>query len=89
MFRGKKYQESAKQIDKAALYEVAEAMELVVKGMLPVRKIALICNQIIIALLGQLMNLIAEGLDSGFESFGWLLLYLVCAMKLVGKEEHI
>jgi len=35
------------------------------------------------------MNLIAEGLDSGFESFGWLLLYLVCAMKLVGKEERI
>jgi len=31
MFRGKKYQESAKQIDKGALYEVAEAMELVVK----------------------------------------------------------
>ena len=31
MFRGKKYQESAKQIDKAALYEVAEAMDLVVK----------------------------------------------------------
>jgi len=31
MFRGKKYQESAKQIDKAALYEVNEAMELVVK----------------------------------------------------------
>jgi len=31
MFSGKKYQESAKQIDKAALYEVAEAMDLVVK----------------------------------------------------------
>ena len=31
MFRGKKYQESAKQIDKAALYEVTEAMDLVVK----------------------------------------------------------
>ena len=31
MFRGKKYQESAKQIDKAALYEVSEAMDLVVK----------------------------------------------------------
>ena len=31
MFRGKKYQESAKQIDKAALYEVNEAMDLVVK----------------------------------------------------------
>ena len=62
---------------------------MVVKGMLPVRKIALICNPLIIALLGQLMNLIAEGLDSGFESFGWLLLYLVCAMKLVGREERI
>ena len=46
-------------------------------------------NTLIIALLGQLMNLIAEGLDSGFESFGWLLLYLVCAIKLVGKEERI
>ena len=31
MFRGKKYQESAKQIDKAALYDTAEAMNLVVK----------------------------------------------------------
>ena len=62
---------------------------MVVKDMLPVRKIALIFNPLIVALLGQLMNLIAEGLDSGFESFGWLLLYLVCAMKLVGKEERI
>ena len=31
MFRGKKYQESAKLVDKAALYDTAEAMELVVK----------------------------------------------------------
>ncbi len=31
MFRGKKYVESAKQIDKATLYETTEAMELVVK----------------------------------------------------------
>ena len=31
MFRGKKYQESAKQIDKATLYDTAEAMDLVVK----------------------------------------------------------
>ena len=31
MFRGKKYQDSAKQIDKNALYDTAEAMELVVK----------------------------------------------------------
>ena len=31
MFRGKKYQESAKQIDKGALYDVTEAMDLVVK----------------------------------------------------------
>ena len=62
---------------------------MVVKGMLPLRMIALIFNPMIIALLGQLMNLIAEGLDSGFESFGWLLMYLVCAMKLVRKEERI
>ena len=55
--------------------------------MLPLRKIALICNPLIIALLGQGMNLIAEGLDSGFESFGWLLMYLMCAMKLVEKGE--
>ena len=31
MFRGKKYQESAKQIDRAALYDTNEAMELLVK----------------------------------------------------------
>ena len=31
MFRGKKYVESAKQIDKSALYDTNEAMELVVK----------------------------------------------------------
>ena len=31
MFRGKKYQDSAKQIDKAMLYDTAEAMDLVVK----------------------------------------------------------
>ena len=31
MFRGKKYQESAKQIDKNTLYDTDEAMELVVK----------------------------------------------------------
>ena len=60
---------------------------IVLKGMLPVKKIALVCNPVFIALLGQLMNYVAEGLDSGFESFGWLLMYLVCAMSLVGKEE--
>ena len=62
---------------------------MVAKGRLPVKKIALICNPFMIALLGNLMNLIAEGLDSGFESFGWLLMYLVCALKLVSKEEQV
>ena len=62
---------------------------LVVKGKLPVRKIALVCNPVIISLLGQLMNYIAEGLDSGFESFGWLLMYLVCALKLVNGTEKV
>ena len=60
---------------------------MVLKGMLPVKKVAMICNPVFIALLGQLMNYVAEGLDSGFESLGWLLMYLVCAMSLVGKEE--
>lgn len=62
---------------------------LVVKDKLPVKKWMLICNPVIIALLGQLANVISEGLDSGFESLGWLLMYLVCAMKLVGKEERV
>ena len=31
MFRGKKYKESAKQIDKSMLYDTADAMELIVK----------------------------------------------------------
>lgn len=62
---------------------------MILRGALPVPKAALICNPLCIALLGQLMNFIAEGLDSGFESFGWLLLYWVSAMKLVGKEERV
>ncbi len=62
---------------------------LVVRGKLPVRKIALICNPVIISLFGQLMNYIAEGLDSGSESFGWLLMYLVCALKLVDGTEKV
>ena len=62
---------------------------LVVKRKCPVRKIVLICNPLMISLLGQLMNYVAEGLDSGFESFGWLLMYLVCALKLVGETEKV
>lgn len=61
---------------------------MVVKGMLPVKKVALICNPVVVMLLGQLLNLIVDGLDSGTESLGWLLMYLVCAMTLVGKEER-
>ncbi|MBR1820709.1 MAG: hypothetical protein IJ769_03700 [Clostridia bacterium] len=59
---------------------------MVVKGMLPVKKLALICNPVFIMLLGQLLNLIVEGADSGTESLGWLLMYLVCAMKLTDGE---
>lgn len=61
---------------------------MVVRGMLPLKKAALIFNPIIIALIGQLMNYVHYGLDSGFESLGWGLMYLVCAMKLVGKQER-
>lgn len=61
---------------------------MVVRGMLPLKKAALIFNPIMIALIGQLMNDVHHGLDSGFESLGWGLMYLVCAMKLVGKQER-
>lgn len=60
---------------------------MVIKKQIPVKMIALICTPVITALLGQLMNFIAEGLDSGFESLGWGLMYLVCAVKLVDKNE--
>lgn len=61
---------------------------MALKGMLPVKKIAFICNPVIIMLLGQLTNFIVEGADSGFESFGWLLMYLICALKLTGGKER-
>ena len=60
---------------------------MIVKGRLPLRKICLIFNPVMMALIGQLMNLIAEGMDSGFESLDWGLMYLVCAVKLVRKDE--
>jgi len=60
---------------------------MVIKKQIPVKIIAMICTPVITALLGQLMNFIAEGLDSGFESLGWGLMYLVCAVKLVDKNE--
>ena len=59
------------------------------KDMLPLKKAALICTPLIMLALGQLTNFIMEGLDSGAESFGWLTLYLVCALSLVGKEEKV
>ena len=61
---------------------------MVLKGMLPVKKIAFIFNPMIIMLIGQLANFIAEGADSGSESFGWLLMYLVCALSLTGSKEQ-
>lgn len=62
---------------------------MVVTEKLPLKKIALICNPVVMMLLGQLLNYIVEGLDSGTESFGWLLMYLVCALNLVSKEDRI
>ena len=55
---------------------------MVLKGMIPVKKVWLICCPLFGILFGQLLNFIAEGLDSGTESFGWLALYLVCAICL-------
>lgn len=62
---------------------------MVVKKRIPVKLIALVCTPIITSLLGQLLNFIVDGLDAGSESFGWLLMYLVCSMKLVSKDETV
>ena len=59
---------------------------MVLKRMLPVKKWMIICCPIFGVLFGNLLNLISEGLDSGTESLGWLMLYLVCALTLTGKD---
>ena len=60
---------------------------MVLKGMIPVKKIFLICCPACGILFGQLLNFIAEGMDSGTESFGWLVMYLVCALCLTKEEQ--
>ena len=60
---------------------------MVVKGLIPVKKVFLVCCPIGGILFGQLLNLIAEGLDSGTESFGWLVMYLVCAFSLAKEDK--
>ena len=60
---------------------------MVIKGMIPVRKVYLLCCPIFGILFGQLLNLISEGMDSGTESFGWLVMYLVCAKCLTIKDK--
>lgn len=62
---------------------------MVAKGKLPLRKLAILCNPVVMIILGQLLNLIVEGLDSGTESFGWLAMYLVCALRLTDNRESI
>lgn len=59
---------------------------MVFKGMIPVKKIFFVCCPLFGILIGQLLNLIAEGMDSGSESFGWLVMYLVCALCLTKGE---
>ncbi len=59
---------------------------MVLKGMIPVKKVFLICCPLGGILFGQLLNFIAEGLDSGTESFGWLVMYLICALNLTKME---
>lgn len=55
---------------------------MVLKGLIPIKKIFIICCPLFGILFGQLLNFISEGLDSGTESFGWLIMYLVCAICL-------
>ena len=60
--------------------------EIFLKSMLPVKKWMIICCPVFGVLFGNLLNLISEGLDSGTESLGWLMLYLVCALTLTDKK---
>ncbi|MBE5872091.1 MAG: hypothetical protein E7294_12685 [Lachnospiraceae bacterium] len=46
----------------------------------------IICCPVFGILFGNLLNLISEGLDSGTESLGWFMLYLVCAPTLTDKK---
>lgn len=60
-------------------------MGLVFKGGFPLKKWMFILTPLTIALIGQAFNLIPlpfEGVDSGFESFGWLLMYAAMAKTL-------
>ena len=60
---------------------------MVLKGMIPVKKWMIICCPVFGVLFGQLLNLISEGLDAGTESFGWLVLYLACALTLTKTDK--
>ena len=62
---------------------------MVLKRMLPVKKWMIICCPVFGVLFGNLLNLISEGLDSGTESLGWFMLYLVCALSLTDKKRSI
>lgn len=62
---------------------------MVIKGMLPVKKWMIICCPVFGVIFGNLLNLISEGLDSGTESLGWLMLYWVCALTLTDKKRSI
>lgn len=58
---------------------------LILKGKLDAPKWTVLLNPLVIALIGQLINLIPLpffGIDSGFESLGWLLMYVVLAHSL-------
>lgn len=62
---------------------------MTVKGLIPVKKWMLIFNPLCIALIGQIIEMLpfpVNGVDSGFESLGWLTMYLVSALYLADKE---
>lgn len=60
---------------------------MILKRQLPLPKAAVLCNPVVLSLVGQVIGMIAEGMDSGTESFGWLLMYLVCAVALTGSPK--
>ena len=73
LFRGKKYKDSAKQIDRSVQYEVADALALVV-GFVCMGIIALVRNMLLRPYILPLMHMEGEACDIAMYMMGILML---------------
>lgn len=74
----------------ADLFTTIGWIGLVVKGVIPFSKAWLLAAPLVTALIGQIFSVFRigfKGIDSGFESLGWLLMF-VAAVKVAGTLER-